>query len=88
MRVIIHNERRKELAFEEHRFYDVRRWKEAETTFNQQLQGNLIYLEASGKLTYQNMPVLQMSFDKRMYFAPIPYNEVVKNRNMVQNPGW
>ncbi|WP_237739798.1 RagB/SusD family nutrient uptake outer membrane protein [Pedobacter arcticus] len=88
MRVIIHNERRKELAFEEHRFYDVRRWKEAEITFNKQIHGNLIYLEASGKLTYQNDPVQKLVFTPKMYFAPIPYSEVVKNKNMVQNPGW
>lgn len=89
MRAIIQNERRKELAFEEHRFYDVRRWKLAETEFNKQLNGNLIYKEASGKFTYQDQPVLKMIFNSpRMYFAPIPYNEVVKNRNMVQNPGW
>lgn len=88
MRVIIHNERRVELAFEEHRFYDVRRWKEAVVTFNKQLNGEQIYLEASGNLTYRDVPVLQMQFSPRMYFAPIPYNEVVKNKNMVQNPGW
>lgn len=89
MRSVIQNERRKELAFEEHRFYDVRRWKLAETEFNKQLNGNLIYKEASGRFTYQDQPVLKMIFNSpRMYFAPIPYNEVVKNRNMVQNPGW
>lgn len=89
MRIIIQNERRKELAFEEHRFYDVRRWKLAEQEFNKQLNANLIYKEASGKITYQDQPVLKMTFNSpRMYFAPIPYSEVVKNRNMVQNPGW
>lgn len=89
MRSIIQNERRKELAFEEHRFYDVRRWKLAEVEFNKQLNGNLIYKEASGRITYQDQPVLKMIFNSpRMYFAPIPYSEVVKNRNMVQNPGW
>ncbi len=89
MRVIIHNERRKELAFEEHRFWDVRRWKEAETTFNKTLTGALIYREGSGTITYQTTPVLKMTFNSpRMYFAPVPYSEVVKNRNMIQNPGW
>lgn len=88
MRVIIHNERRKELAFEEHRFWDVRRWKEAETTFNRSLHGMLIYKEGSGTLTFQQDSVFKMNFTSAMYFAPIPYSEVAKNDKMVQNPGW
>src|SRR5690606_22894973 len=39
MRAIIQNERQKELAFEGHRFFDVRRWKIAETAENRQLHG-------------------------------------------------
>ncbi|HEY4788491.1 MAG TPA: RagB/SusD family nutrient uptake outer membrane protein [Bacteroidales bacterium] len=88
MRTIIHNERRKELAFEEHRFYDVRRWKEADTTFNKVLHGELVYKLGSGSYSYQADSVFKMKFTTRMYFAPIPYSEVVKNKNMVQNPGW
>ncbi len=89
MRVIIHNERRIELAFEGQRYFDVRRWKEAGTTFNETLHEELIYQLGSGVLSYQEVPVLQMGFKSpQMYFAPIPYPEVVKNRNMVQNPGW
>ncbi|MGX5688388.1 RagB/SusD family nutrient uptake outer membrane protein [Arcticibacter tournemirensis] len=89
MRDLIRNERRVELAFEEHRYYDVRRWKIAETEFNKELHGKLIYKLGSGALSYQDTPVLQMKFKSpQMYFAPIPYSEVVKNKNMVQNPGW
>ncbi|WP_039866393.1 RagB/SusD family nutrient uptake outer membrane protein [Pedobacter sp. BAL39] len=87
MREIIQNERRKELAFEEHRFYDVRRWKLAETLFDRQVNGMVIYQTGTGTI-YQQTPVLQMNFEKRMYLAPIPFSEVIKNRNMVQNPGW
>ena len=39
MRDAIRNERRVELAFEEHRFYDVRRWKIADVTENKPAQG-------------------------------------------------
>ncbi len=89
MRTIIHNERRKELAFEGHRFYDVRRWKIADSVFNQQLHGMLIYKLGSGQYNYQEDEVLKMNFQSpRMYFAPIPYLEVVKNDNMIQNTGW
>ncbi|PWG81356.1 RagB/SusD family nutrient uptake outer membrane protein [Pararcticibacter amylolyticus] len=89
MRTVIRNERRVELAFEEHRYWDVRRWKIAETEFNKELHGKLIYKLGSGTLSYQDNPVLQMKFKApQMYFAPIPYSEVAKNQNMVQNPGW
>lgn len=89
MRSIIHNERRKELAFEGHRYWDVRRWKDAEVEFNKTLHGELIYKEGSGKLTYQRYPVEKMVFiAPKMYLAPIPYSEVVKNPKMIQNPGW
>lgn len=89
MRAIIHNERRKELAFEDQRYYDIRRWKEADTVFNKTLHEEIIYQLGSGQLTYQAVPILNMVFESpKMYFAPIPYSEVAKNRNMVQNPGW
>lgn len=89
MRAVIRNERRVELAFEEHRYWDVRRWKIAETEFNKQLHAKLIYKLGSGTLSFQDNPVLQMKFKApQMYFAPIPYSEVAKNQNMVQNPGW
>lgn len=87
MREIIHNERRKELAFEEHRFYDVRRWKLAETEFNKELHGMVIYQTGTGTI-YQETPVLQMNFKPKMYLAPIPFYEALKNTKMVQNPGW
>ena len=87
MREVIQNERRKELAFEEHRFYDVRRWKLAETLFDKQLHGMTIFKTGTGTI-YQEAPVLKMHFEKKMYLAPIPFSEVIKNRKMVQNPGW
>lgn len=87
MRELIQNERRKELAFEEHRFYDVRRWKLAETVFNKQLHGALIYETGTGTIR-QEVPVFQMNFERKMYLAPIPFYEVLKNPEMVQNPGW
>ncbi|WP_398453185.1 RagB/SusD family nutrient uptake outer membrane protein [Sphingobacterium thalpophilum] len=87
MRDIIHNERRKELAFEEHRFYDVRRWKTAETDFNAQLHAMRIYQTGTGTIR-QPVPLLKMVFDKKMYLAPIPFYEVIKNPKMIQNPGW
>jgi hypothetical protein len=90
MRTLIQNERRIELAFEEHRFYDIRRWKIAP----QVLQGNMTGVTITkdpvgGTLTYTyNKPVEAMSFNNRLYYMPLPYDEVLKNPNLVQNEGW
>lgn len=88
MREAIRNERRIELAFEEHRFWDIRRWKIAETVANRALHGTRIIKSSSGRLTYTKEEVFSPVFVKRQYLYPIPYDEVVKNNNMDQNPGW
>lgn len=88
MRTAIQNERRIEMAFEEQRFFDIRRWKIAETVMNQPRMGVSIN-NSNGNLTYNYVPVLTTKFvAPKMYFYPIPYAEVLKNPNMKQNPGW
>ena len=87
MREVIRNERRIELAFEEHRFYDIRRWREAEKVYQQPLKGMRIVQNASGT-NYSVYDVLKVNFDKKRYLFPIPYSEVNKNDNMIQNPNW
>ncbi|MDR2086765.1 MAG: RagB/SusD family nutrient uptake outer membrane protein [Dysgonamonadaceae bacterium] len=87
MRNVIRNERRIELAFEEHRYWDIRRWRIAEDVFSQPLEGMSI-ASNSGLLTFSRIPVASYSFETKRYLYPIPYSEVLKNRNMVQNPEW
>ena len=87
MREVIRNERRIELAFEEHRFYDIRRWREAEKIYQQPLKGMRIVRNASGT-NYSVYDVLKVDFDTKRYFFPLPYSEVNKNDNMIQNPNW
>jgi hypothetical protein len=89
MRVIIRNERRVELAFEEHRFWDIRRWKIAEQVMNTPLHGLRIDISSAGNKSYQVVEVLTAKFKApAMYLFPIRYDEVAKNRQMKQNPGW
>jgi hypothetical protein len=89
MRTIIRNERRVELAFEEHRYWDIRRWKIAGSVYNKPLHGMEIIKNAAGTFTYAVQPVFTTSFDEsKMYFYPIPYTEMVSNNKMRQNPGW
>jgi len=89
MRDIIRNERRKEFAFEEHRYWDIRRWKIADTVLSDPLHGMSIIKNALGNFTYNVVQVTTPVFDaSKNYFYPVPYNEVISNKNMVQNPGW
>lgn len=88
MRTIIQNERRVELSFEEHRFWDIRRWKIANTVVNGPIGGMQITQTAPNTFTYQPITVGNMVFNDNLYFMPIPYDEVLKNPSMTQNPGW
>ncbi|MGI4751436.1 MAG: RagB/SusD family nutrient uptake outer membrane protein [Janthinobacterium lividum] len=88
MRAAIQNERRLELAFEESRYWDIRRWKIADNVMNQPQTG--LSITKTGTLTsFNNITVLNTKFLlPAMYLYPIPYAEVLKNPNMKQNPGW
>jgi hypothetical protein len=87
MRDIIRTERRVELAFEEHRFWDVRRWKIAGQSLNTALSGMKI-INTGTAFTYQVVPVANISFTNRLYHMPIPYDETTKNSKLIQNEGW
>ncbi|MCW3089919.1 MAG: hypothetical protein JWP81_988 [Ferruginibacter sp.] len=87
MRKLIQNERRIELAFEEHRFWDIRRWKLASTLLNGKLHGIRI-TKTGSTLTYAVEEVADVRFADRLYKMPIPYSEISKNKNLLQNEGW
>ncbi len=82
----LQNERRVELAFEGHRFWDVRRWKEADKYFTSITRMEITKNE-DGTFTYTPVKVARLWEDK-MYFFPIPQTELMKNKNLEQNPGW
>jgi hypothetical protein len=86
MRDLIRNERRIELAFEEHRFWDIRRWKIAGQVLTTPLTGMQITNAASP--VYQVIPVATPVFTNRLYHMPIPYDEIIKNNQLIQNEGW
>jgi hypothetical protein len=89
MRERIRNERRVELAFEEHRFYDVRRWKVAATTENVPAYG--VEIGKSGStFTYTRKEALTgRSFADKQYWLPIPRTEIqASNNKLEQNPGY
>ena len=91
MREAIRLERRIELAFEGFRFFDVRRWMIAEQTENQPMHGmeiTRVVNEETGAISYvpREFVVRNHVFRKAMYFWPIPYAEIVKTPDLVQNP--
>ena len=81
MRELIRNERRLELCFEGFRFWDIRRWKKDMTEAAKGMSitnGNYTILPNVEERSYQDY----------MYYGPIPYGEVIKFSNLVQNKGW
>ncbi|MFD1257837.1 RagB/SusD family nutrient uptake outer membrane protein [Mucilaginibacter terrae] len=88
MRELIRNERRIELSFEEQRFWDLRRWKTANTVLNKTLSAIKITKNPDASLSYQVIPLTTITFQDRLYHLPLPYDETVRNANLVQNFGW
>ncbi|HBG57429.1 MAG TPA: RagB/SusD family nutrient uptake outer membrane protein, partial [Porphyromonadaceae bacterium] len=74
------------LAFEGHRFWDVRRWKEADKFFKS-IDEMKITRNPDGSFTYTRRSVNRI-WDDKMYLFPIPQVERMKNPNLGQNPGW
>lgn len=89
MREIIRTERRVELAFEDHRWNDIRRWKIAMDVSNGYNKRMRIVRSSNGTYTYQvTESIRRHNFRPEMYLLPIPDSEVRKAPAMLQNPGW
>lgn len=91
MRELIRNERYVEFCFEKKRYWDLRRWKLAETLLNgKKYHGAIITKHANGSFTYayHEVDATPIVFENKMYFMPIPQGEIDKNGNLSQNPGW
>ena len=81
----LRNERMVELAFEDHRFWDIRRWMIGEKTT--EIYGVEITKTADG-FNYEKVLVESRYWDDKMYLYPIPDSERYINSNLGQNPGW
>jgi len=89
MREAIRHERRIELAFEEHRHLDVRRWKIAETVLNRPVSGLSIEKNGDSYTCTPQPNVQNRVFDaSKMYLYPFPQTEIGRNKNLVQNTNW
>lgn len=84
----LQNEWRVEFAFEDHRFWDIRRWQIAENT-QKELYGVSIERTIDGALKFQRTLYKSRKWNQRMYLYPIPQSELFKNVNLnPQNTGW
>jgi hypothetical protein len=92
MNAHIRRERRVELAFENHRFWDVRRWKIAELVDKGAV--HKLSVNVQGGVATYTYPVIQTRvFDAaKHYWMPIPQSEMDKvgpnNPDFYQNPNW
>ncbi len=88
MRERIRNEKRVEFAFEDHRFWDVRRWMQGPTYFGKPLMGVDITRTADNSYSYSPVKVEDRAFSPKMYLYPIPQSELNIVTGMIQNPLW
>ncbi len=87
MRDIIQRERNIELAFEGHRFWDLRRWKKAIEYYNQPIMGWNTEGVASEDF-YQPVTYGRKPYTLKDILWPIMQDELLRNSKLVQNPGW
>lgn len=92
MRKLIHNERYVELCFENKRYWDLRRWKLADEYLNGvQYTGVIPTKNPDGSFSYaygNTVDAQPIVFEEKMYWFPIPHDEILKDPNLEQNPGW
>ncbi len=85
------NERKVELAFERHRYWDLKRWRLAEQFLNQQYSGIQFTWDVASdtyairKINGENVVRL---FKPQDYYLPIPIDDIENNNALIQNPGF
>lgn len=90
-RVKLKHERQIELFAENSRYFDLRRWRDAEVEESQQIYGCNPLMSLKEKELYHRQVIisdLPTTFNRKMYFWPIQHDELRKNGRLTQNPGW
>lgn len=88
LREIIHQERLIELAFEGHRFWDLRRWFKAHILLNSTPMTGWDYRKATPETFYEIVNYGQTEFSIKDYFWPISEEDILSNPNLDQAFGW
>lgn len=90
----LRNERKIEMAFEDHRYWDVRRWRTAEQDLSIHVQGirSLRHIDNSGDVSFTYEVFLaetnKMNFYPRHYYIPIGQGRIDNNSRLIENPGY
>lgn len=82
------NERNIELAYEQNRFFDIRRWMIAPQVIKNAQGIDIRYPYGSTTPTYSIKDVQTRSWDNKNYLLPILLDEMQKNDKLIQNPGY
>ncbi len=89
MRERIRNERRVELVYEEHRFYDIRRWGIAEELLNGPMEGiEMTVDDGTGDVIYSRFVFEERTFPSKLNVLPISQSEMDKSPGLTQIAGW
>jgi hypothetical protein len=86
-------ERQIELMGEGHRYFDLRRWKDAPVEEAMKVYGcNTLMTDSEDQKVLFHSPVvindLPSTFSRKLYFWPISHDELKRNNLLTQNPGW
>lgn len=88
----IRNERRVELAFEQHRMWDIKRWRIAVDELSRDFSGMRYYLEAGTgryRLTFdERVDGYTRLFQEKHYYHPITPDRTANNSKLIENPGY
>ena len=85
------HERQIELFAENSRYFDLRRWKDAEYEESQQMYGCNAYMSKKERDLFHTQVInsnLPTTFSRKMYFWPISHDQLRRNLRLTQNPGW
>ena len=82
----VRREWRVEFAFEDHRFWDIRRWNIGQNVMGQ-IDGVEI-VKSGSEFSYKRKMVETRIWSAKMNLYPIPQAETFNNPNLTQNTGW
>lgn len=94
MKNLIKHERQIEFFFEDHRYYDLRRWMDAPQVMRTPVTGLDVTAKRAARESFYTTKIwntetaMKRVWNNKMYFFPISQNVLDKNGKLVQNPGW
>ncbi|MDR1666529.1 MAG: RagB/SusD family nutrient uptake outer membrane protein [Bacteroidales bacterium] len=88
LRELIRNERRVEFAFEEYRFWDVRRWMIGTETQRIVHEQDILLKDDDKTKAYSVVKIENRAYENNMNHMPIPQVEINRSPALIQNWGW